>query len=318
MTYASVRGISNGGSRERRIGALAARQHGVISRRQLRELGVSDSSIEKAASAGRLHPWTRGVFAVGHPGVGRLGRMLAAVLACGEETVVSHGSAAALLGLRDSGPVVVDVIAPGEAGRAIDGVRPHDVPRPAASEIVLREGIPCTSPSRTLVDLAGSLGERSLSNAVERAAVLGTLDAVAVERCLSRARRRGAPALRSMLGPWRGPATGRGGRGRLRSELEARLLALIAGAGLPAPACNRVVAAEGSRLEVDFLWPRQRLVVEADGRRYHDHRAAFERDRRRDRQLQAAGYRVMRVTATQIATEPGAILAAIGRLLGVR
>jgi very-short-patch-repair endonuclease len=103
----------------------------------------------------------------------------------------------------------------------------------------------------------------------------------------------------------------------LRSELEARLLALIRTSDLPTPTCNqRIRCGEGDTvLEVDFLWSRQRVVVEADGRRFHDDPLAFERDRKRDRDLQLSGYRVIRFTHRQIEKEPDAVVSAIHRLL---
>ena len=124
--------------------------------------------------------------------------------------------------------------------------------------------------------------------------------------------------LRRILEPWRAldGQLGEPLRRRLRSELEARLLALIGAAGLPSPLCNKRIRANGRHLEVDFLWPRQRLVLEADGRAYHSQAASFEHDRRRDQALHLSGYRVIRVTAGQIAGEPEAILAAIAHLLG--
>lgn len=285
---------------------VAGRQHGVVGRGQLLELGLVDEAIEHGVATGRLYPLFRAAFAVGHLQVGSHGRMLAAVLACGGGSAVSHGTAAALLGLWDRPPALVNVIAPIESGRKIEGIRRRHVLLPSAGEREVREGIPCTSPSRTLVDLAGVVGEQSLRRTLERAAVLGLLDVVAVDAALGRGRRRGAPRLRIVLDDWRAQD-----RATLRSELEARLLALIVGEGLPAPLCNRVVRVAGRSIEVDFLWPDRKLVVEADGRRFHDHDMAFDRDRRRDRDLGLVGYQVERVTWKHLEQEPDEIVAAI-------
>jgi very-short-patch-repair endonuclease len=244
--------------------------------------------------------------------------MQAATLACGDGTVVSHRTAAALLGILETPPAVVDVIAPGEAGRGIDGIRRHHVPMPIGEEAGTCDGIPCTSPSRTLVDLAGTLGERSLRRVVEQAAVLRVLNIAEIDRIMQTTSRRGAPLLRRLLGDWRVQRPGSPGSNderRLRSTLEARLLTLIATAELPAPHCNREIRANDKTLEVDFLWPEQRLVVEADGERFHDNPVAFERDRMRDRALQLAGFRVVRFTHAQIKSEPDAVVSAIRGLL---
>jgi very-short-patch-repair endonuclease len=291
----------------------------VVSRSQLRNLGVTDSSIARAVEAGYLHPSFRGVFGVGSARSDPPSRMSAAVLACGIGTVVSHRSAAALLGLQDRAPVVADVIAPGERGRRIDGIRRHHVAPPHGHEIGTCDRIPCTSPSRTIADLAGVLGERRLRTVVERAAVLRLLEPAEIERILSTARRRGAPALRAILGDWQTISSTTQASPEnlphLRSELEARLLALIGRGGLPSPLCNQKLSVQSNRIEVDFLWPRQRVVVEADGKHFHDNSVAFERDRMRDRALHLSGYRVLRFTYSQIEAEPEEVISTIRRLL---
>jgi very-short-patch-repair endonuclease len=255
--------------------------------------------------------------------------MMAATLACGRGAVVSHLTAAHLLQLRDRLPVTIDVIASRGSGREIDGIRSHRVPRPGPGETGHCHRIPCTSPARTIVDLAGILGERSLRHLVERAAVLGVLDAGAVERLLAGRRRRGAPMLREILRPWRTTDPDESTTGvastksrataapHLRSELEARLLTLILASDLPRPSCNQRIALgdEGLTIEVDFLWPQQRVIVETDGRAAHDNPLAFERDRKRDRELQLSGYQVVRFTHHQVEQEPEAVIAAIRRLL---
>jgi very-short-patch-repair endonuclease len=96
-----------------------------------------------------------------------------------------------------------------------------------------------------------------------------------------------------------------------RSEAERRLVTLVRSARLPVPSTNTRVAG----LEVDALWPSHRLIVEVDGFAYHGNRAAFERDRRRDAALTAAGYRVVRVTWRQLTDEPHAVVALLARLL---
>ncbi len=303
--------LANIGSGDYAIAALAERQHGVVSRQQLRELGLTDDMIDGRARSGRLHRTFRGVFAVGHRRVGRRGHMLAAVLACGEGMVVSHGSAAELLGLWDKRPVLVNVTGPSQAGRKIDGVRWHRVSLPGSEETTLREGIPCTSVARTLVDMAGSLGRTSLRRLVEQAAVLRLLDIPDVDRVLARGRRRGAPQLRDILVAWRGEER----LPRLRSLLEARLFPALVEAGLPRPQCNVKLRIDGECFEVDLLWGVQRLVIETDGEETHGTRVAFHQDRRRDQVLCASGYRTARVTWRQLEDEPSALVARIERML---
>lgn len=297
------------------IAAQAGHQHGVISRRQLRALGLSEREISVRATTGSLHPLFRGTFAVGHRAIGQHGRMLAALLACGDETVLSHGSAAELLGLWDKQAVPVDVIPPGWSGRKIQDIRWHRVLFPSPEEIEIRHGIRCTTPARTLVDMAGRVGWQSLRRLVEQAAVLRELDVREVDRILARGRRRGAPNLRTLLDVWR---TDDERKPRLRSLLEARFLPVLLTEGVPAPECNVRLCIDGEPLEIDLLWKEQRLAIETDGEETHGTRGAFQSDRRRDQILLAAGYRVGRVTWRQAEDEPAAVAARIKRMLETR
>jgi hypothetical protein len=240
--------------------------------------------------------------------------MFAAVLACGDGAVISHRSAAALLELLDHAPVSVDVTAPGQRGRTIDGIRFHPAKRLRVDETGAIDGIPCTSPARTLVDLSGEVGGRTLRSCFERAAAKRMLDLEAIEASL-RPGRRGAPSVRALMEEWR-PAMPAGAAPRLKSPLEAMVLPLLAKRGLPAPRCNAPVElAEGKRIEVDFLWKEQRFVVEADSRDFHGTEVAFERDRWRDRELMRVGHGSLRVTKRHAEREAEQVADAIAREL---
>lgn len=103
-----------------------------------------------------------------------------------------------------------------------------------------------------------------------------------------------------------------------RSLFEAKLLPLIAAAGLPLPRPNARVRTAERVLEVDLLWDDERFVVEADSRRHHGIEVAFERDHRRDRELLAAGYGVLRVTWREMEKETDAVFAVIRQQLDHR
>jgi very-short-patch-repair endonuclease len=290
-----------------RLWKLAAAQHGVVSRKQMRALGMSDDVIDHAIGLGRLHRVFRGAYAVGHPHRSERSRLMAAALACGKGAVISHRSAAALLGLIDDGPVVIDVIAPRSRGRKIDGIRLHRVRPPRLEETGTFDGIPCTSPARTLVDLAGVVGERTLRSAFERAATRRRmLDIPAIERSID-PRRRGMKVLGKLIDEWRGAAALLDKRGKLKSPLEAKVLPLIVQRDLPPPLFNAPVEIADGRIEVDFLWPEQRFALEADSRDFHGTHVAFERDRWRDRELMRAGYSVLRVTSREAEREAEAV-----------
>jgi very-short-patch-repair endonuclease len=243
--------------------------------------------------------------------MGPRARLRAVTLACGPGTVISHRSAAWLLGLRETNPATVDVICPGQAGRKLDGIRVHKVPYPAPAEALRIDAIPCTSVARTVVDLAGTHGEDGLRETIEMAAVKRVLDVAAIDAVLANGpRRRGAPCLRRVLDEWR-PVAETAKHSTVRSPFEAKLLPLIVAAGLPTPRINARVHTADRVLEVDLLWERERFVVEADSRRHHAIEVAFERDRKRDRELLAAGYGLLRVTWREAEKEPDAVFAVV-------
>jgi very-short-patch-repair endonuclease len=288
------------------VAALADAQHGVISREQIRRLGLKDGTISHAVTSGRLHRVFHGAYALGHSRIGEKGRLRAATLACGTGAVVSHRSAGSLLGLLDKGPVVIDVIAPPSRGRGIDAIYLHRVRPPRLEETGTCDGIPCTSPARTLVDLAGTVGEWTLGSAFERAARHEMLQIPAIEPSID-PRRRGMKVLLKLIDEWRGAAPLLTKRGKLKSPLEAKVLPLIARRDLPPPLFNAPVQIAKGRIEVDFLWPAHRFALEADSRDFHGTAVAFERDRWRDRELMRAGYSVLRVTSLQAEREAEAI-----------
>jgi hypothetical protein len=306
----------DGGEKNWLVAETATAQNGVVSLGQLRAAEVSAKAAADQARRGRLHRVHRGVYAVGHRSVSRVGMLRAAALACGAGSVVSHGTAAAFWGLRDRWPVPVDVTVPCETGRKIDGIRCRRCRYPAADEIAVRRGVPYTTPSRTLVDLAGILGTPSLRRAVERAAVLKLLDLDALDRALENAKgRTGRRTLATILADWR---TADGSVPDLRSDFEALVLPLLLAHGLPRPACNETLFLDGHRITVDFLWKAERLVLETDGWQTHGTPVAFRRDSWRDQILIAAGYRVARSTWHQMHDEPDKVVARLAQALRTR
>lgn len=293
------------------VARLAGKQHGVVARGQLRELGLLDGAIDDRIASGYLQPLFRGTFAVGHRAISRKSRMLAAALACESGTVLSHGSAAELLGLWDKRLPVVHVIPPDWSGRKISDIRWHRVRLPESDEITVHDRIPCTTVSRTIVDMAGQSGWGQLRRLVEQAAILRLLDPDEIDLVLARGRRRGAPRLRAVLSPWRSLPKDL----RIRSRLEARLLPILIEEGLPSPHCNKRLQIDGHRLEIDMLWEKQMLAIETDGEETHGTPVAFQRDRLRDQLLLAAGYRTARVTWLQVQDEPTAVVERITRML---
>jgi very-short-patch-repair endonuclease len=272
--------------------------------------GVSRGRVERWIRDGRLLPVFHGVFSLGHAPISARARIRAAALTC-PGSVISHRSAAALLGFGKAAPAVVDLIPTVERGRRIDGIKPHRVPFPGRSEWGHVHGIPVTSVARTIVDMAGTYGEKELRESVERAATERLLDVVQIDAILAASpKRRGAPCLRRVLAPWR-PVAETAKYATFRSLFEARLLPLISTAGLPLPRFNAPVQTAERILEVDLLWDQARFVVEADSRKHHGIEIAFERDHRRARELIAAGYGFLGVTWREAETEAPAVFEVI-------
>lgn len=289
---------------------IAGAQAGLATIWQLREAGISDASIDRAVAAGRLHPVFHGVYSVGHRFLTPQGRLLAATLACGLGSAVSHGTAAWLYGLSEPRPDRIDVIAPVEAGRKIAGIRRRFVPAPTGREIWRRAGVPLTSPARTIVDCAGS-APKDVAAMIEQASVLSLLDVAAIDRVLDGPRRRGSKRLLRAIEPWRRYKPGI----KIRSRMEAKLLPLLSEAGLPIPETNVRLRVGARTYEVDFLWRRQKLVVETDGGRFHDHPVAGERDSNRNHALTGAGYRLPRLGWEDLRDRPEATMQELATLL---
>lgn len=270
-------------------------------------------TASRGVASGNLHRMHRGVYTVGHRAVSRNTVLRAALLACGEGAVISHGTAAGLHRLWDKPPHLIDVTVPVEAGRKIAGVRCRRCRYPQPEEVEVVQGVAVTTVARTLVDLAGVVGLPTLRKSVGRAAIRKTLDVQAIDLAIHNAkRRRGLGSLEQTLVPYR---TKEGNAVDVRSDFETLVLPDLLEIGLLRPSCNAWLHIDGERFLVDFLWEKQRVVVETDGRETHETPDAFQKDRRRDQFLASAGYRVLRVTWHQIRYERAAVLNRIGRTL---
>jgi Transcriptional regulator, AbiEi antitoxin/Protein of unknown function (DUF559) len=291
------------------IATLAEAQHGVVGREQLRDLGIERSGIDSRVRRGALLPLHRGVYAVGHCRLTNEGRWMAAVLASGPGGVLSHRSAGQLWQVLSSSPAIPEVTRP-RSFRTRGRIRCHQAILPA-DEIDEVEGIPVTSVSRTLLDLGSILSAQQLERAFNEAEIRQLRSRRSVPDLLGRyAGRRGSTALRRLL------AEDATSRGVTKRELEARFAGFLDAHGLPSPRRNADLAVRGRFFNVDCLWPRERLIVELDGRAVHGTRRAFEADRERDRLLLVEGWRVARVTWAQLAGDPRGLATDLRALLG--
>ena len=274
--------------------AIATAQDGLISRRQLIDIGFTDDAIRWWVRTGRLHRIHRGVYALGHPVLSLRGRWIAALLACGPSSVLSHRSAGVVHGFIEDGQLIVDVTTTRGRGR-LDGVRVHRGRR----ELVRVDGLPVTMIDRTLVDLASVLTPRELERAVDAAIRKGH-----PQRAMERRGIRGAASLNALN------RRNLSGHTITRSELEERFLRLIRRAGLPDPEMN--VDVEG--FEVDAVWRGQRVIVELDGDRFHRQPGVRRRDRRRDAALMLAGWHVLRYGWDDVTNAPAELTALLATM----
>jgi predicted transcriptional regulator of viral defense system len=286
------------------IARLARGQHGRVARRQLLFLGLSNDAIDYRLARSRLHVVYRGVYAVGHDAPTREANWMAAVLAGGEDAVLSFRDGGALWGFRPSARPQIEVTTP-RRQHPRRGIQFHRSSLPS-DEITTKDGIPVTTVPRTLFDLATILRPRQLERALNEAEVRRLWDELSLLDLLRRyPRRAGSRAVRAVL------EARNAGAKTIRSDLEVEFLEFVDAAGLTEPELNGEV--EG--FEVDAVWREQRVVVELDSRTFHLTAAAFETDRERDRKLQAAGWRAIRVTSRQLNRDAARLRDDVLRLL---
>lgn len=286
-----------------RVARLVADQWGVVSIGELRACGLSDDAVHIRVCAGHLHAIHRGVYAVGHPNPPVQGRLLAAVKACGAGAVLSHFAAGGHWGLVRWDGRRPEVTVVGTSARAHPAIRVHRTARLEPADVTRHEGIPITSPARTLIDLASCLDDRGLRRAVRQAQALRLVGVRELAESLGRlGPRRGARKLARIIAA--GPAP-------TRSELEDVVLDLLLAGGLAHPDVNAPLILGGRKVIPDFRWPEQQLVVEADGAAWHDNKVSREDDAERQALLEAHGERILRVTWKQALSHPRQTLARI-------
>ncbi len=251
------------------IGRIARFQHGVVTRKQLLDAGISSEEIRRRIHKKALLQVHRGVYRVGHQAPSVEARYIAAVLACGEGALLSGRAAARLWGLTRGSAPPPEVTAPKQ--RSIKGVRTRRARR-GETEATTWKGIPITTVPRTLVDLASMLSLDDLARACHEAGVKHRTTPRQVEAVLAkRPNARGARKLRKVM---------HGDVHVTLSKLERTFLKRLKEEGLPLPITNRPAGTK----RVDCRWPEHRLTVELDSYRYHRSRHAWELDRRRERE----------------------------------
>jgi very-short-patch-repair endonuclease/predicted transcriptional regulator of viral defense system len=289
----------------RRIAAVAAPQHGVITRRQLLLLGVGADAIVYWVATGRLHTLHRGVYAVGHLPVSPHAHAMAAVLACGDGAALSHRSAAALWGIDREWPDQLEVTA--RSARRRPKLVIHRSSTLTHRDVTEHFGISVTSPERTVLDNANRLGDRRLARTINDLRLAGHLSLGRLAELLDRhppnaATKRLKPQVAK---PERAPT---------RSEFEDAFLLFADRYDLPELRVNTRVVGH----EADIFFPDHRLVVELDGYEFHSPRDQFESDRDRDADLLAAGIATVRITWERLTWKPSREAARLNAILEER
>lgn len=222
--------------------------------------------------------------------------------------MLSHTSALRAWKLIGAGPLrPFHVTLLGGQVRRRPGIVFHHARTLGDTERTMLDGVPITSPVRSLVDGAGMLGSRELAKAIASAERLSLVAPAELAELAERYRgRRGMTLLRTLVGA-------DSDRAFTRSEAEERCLALIRRAGLPSPHTNVPVGP----YELDFFWPDANVAVEVDGWAFHGMRSRFENDRRKDNWLRGRGIEVVRLTWRQITREPVASAVQVGQALAL-
>jgi len=272
------------------VAELAARQWGVLHVDELRACGLSHKSIGVRVRNGRLHPMYCGVYAIGHANPAREGWWLGAVKACGAGAVLSHWAAAVLLGIIEWVARWPDVLVTGTSLPLHPGINAHRTRTLPPEHVRFHRGIPVTSPERTLLDLAGVLPPHRLRRAVRQAQFLKLTTVGSLAAALNGpGPRRGRVKLAKVIATGAAPT---------QSELEDAVLDLLLRNRFAHPLVNEPLFLGGRRVVPDLRWPRERLVIEADGP-HHDDPLARADDLERQRLLEVSGDRVLRVTWEQ-------------------
>jgi very-short-patch-repair endonuclease len=274
------------------IWVLVQRQHGVVSRGQLFDLGLSVRAIEHRLATERLRSVRRGVYVVGRPELTQHGHWMAAILACGDGAVLSHRSAAALWDFGSQAGQPIHVSVPASSSGNPPGLRVHRRRALRSEDLDVLAGIPVTRPVRTLLDLAAELSDPRLERTVNEVDRLDLINPEYLREAIDAYRGEpGVARLRTLLDRRTFRLTD--------SELERYFLPLVDAVGLPRPDTKRWV----NGFEVDFYWSELGLVVETDGLRYHRTPAQQARDRLRDQAHTAAGMTTLRFTHEQVRFE---------------
>jgi very-short-patch-repair endonuclease len=295
-------------SRDRAVTRIAGRQRNLISAAQLWECGLGKDAVARRVRAGWLRLVFQGVYSVGSGELPPLALEFGALMSCGEGALISHRSAAFVWGMREKPPPKVEVSVVGLGCRARRGMRVHRIKAIDKRELRVREGLWVSSPARAVLEVAAVGSQDELIDVIDAGLANRQFRPRDLKDVLARNRgRRGAARLAELLGDETAMAIS-------RSRGEKALLRLIRDAGLPMPATN----VKFGRVEADFVWHEERVIVELDSPTFHGGPGAFERDREKDFVFRGAGFDVLRPTRRHVVYEPTRVLVLLAQALARR
>jgi very-short-patch-repair endonuclease len=284
---------------------IAARQKTVVTTAQLVVCGLHDDAVTYRLKTGRLHVVFRGVYSMGCGELPPLALELAGLLACGERSFVSHRSAAFVWGLLETPPAEVEVSVVDRCCKSRAGLRVHRIKKIDRAELRRHEGLWISSPARAVLEVAATATVDELADIVNEGQGLRRLTPAQLQATLRRHRgRRGAARLAQVLGNEDAMTI-------TRSRAERAFLKLIRDARLPAPETNQKLG----RYEPDFMWRRERVIVELDSYQFHGGPTDFHNDRDKDLVYRDAGFDVLRPTRNHVVHQPARVLVSVVRAL---
>jgi very-short-patch-repair endonuclease len=299
---------------------LAARQHGVVSRTQAAQAGLSRSAISRRLAAGKWTQALPGVYSISGVPPSPRQRLIAACLWAGDAAVASHRAAASLWEIEGFASAPAELSIPGRRSQPPKGVICHQVASLPPGDVTRRHGIPVTTPARTLLDLGAVAGKRRVEGAMHQVLRRGLASVEKLERMVGEAGgkgRRGVGVLRGILeaGVPPGAEIKACGPGYVppESELEALVFNMLRGSGLPMPVPQFRVRDEHGEviLRADFAFVDDWLLMPIDGYSVHSDREAWYEDRRKRNAVVVLGWGIFSITYDDLRNRPDELLASL-------
>ncbi|MBV8217170.1 MAG: DUF559 domain-containing protein [Solirubrobacterales bacterium] len=294
------------GCRDALVAALAAAQRTIVTHEQLLELGLTRRVIAHWVATGRLQIVFRGVYSVVNGQLPPLAREQAALLACGAAAFLSHRSAAFVWGMRKAAPAAVEITVAGRYCSSREGIRVHRIKAIDRRELRHKDGLWVSTPARAVLEVA-AVAPEELVDVVEEGLAGRRVNSSQLKAVLARNRPcRGAARLAALLGDENAMTI-------TRSDAEKAFFRLMRDAGLPRPQAN----AKFGPYVPDFIWRRERLIVEIDSPTFHGGPRAFANDREKDLFYRDARFDVLRFTREHVMYRGPMVLAKVARTLAL-